>query len=372
MAIRFSCSYCGHKMEADEFVAGKSITCDSCNKLTMIPPLEREVEPPRLKTPKLPQVYETISEEWKHCPDCRSPVDPKANVCAVCGFSFTTGKSGRHKEAPPTALGNLVRGASRLAVRMLGLALLIVVGYSGILLIQKTRYLGEIHKAMGDGNLSLAADDYRQLASWYWWLQYFHHENPYEMRTRQFQAHEGKTYEKTRPIFFPLIVDRSVWGNRSQFIMKTAWIRFRFANLSKQQLTVSREMFLLIGLDNNLAFADQLQKADPDPVTLQNGEAIQGALYFGGMFKPPAFLEFNNGGLVVRAPVYVNYAMDNYQRDNRDWPSDRGAEEFPLLKKWDESKLDAKAVHVLWADFSKQQPPPAEPYSTVLKEPNPR
>lgn len=372
MKISFTCSHCGHKMEADEFVAGKSITCGACKKLTKIPPLDYEEEKLRLKTPKKPQVYENISESWKHCPDCKSTVDPRATVCSSCGFNFVTGKRPHRTQTASTALGSVVRGGVGLVLRVAMLGLLVAALFIGYVLFQSARYTREIRKALDDGNLSVAAEDYRQLASLYRWFEYFHHANPYELRSRQFQAREGKTYDKTRPVYFPLVVDKSVWGNRSQFFMKTAWIRFRFANLSQQPLTVSREMFLLIGLDNNTSLADQFQKADPNPVTLQKGEAIQGALYFGGMFKPPAFLEFNNGGLVVRTPVYVNYAMDNYDRDNRDWPSGRGIEEFPLLQKWEESKLDAKAVHALWDVFSKLPAPPVEPYTTVLKETNPR
>lgn len=373
MNIKFACNHCKRKLEVDETQAGKEVTCPHCHKITAIPEIDLSQQPPgklRLKGEVHKQVYENMVESGKICPKCNASSDARAIICISCGFNFVAGKVDRKKGS--RLFGWLFGTTARFVFRLLLLAVLVAAGFVGFVWFQNARFAQQNRDLLEQGHLDSAAENFRKLASYYRWFEYVKWPNPYELRYRQFQARAGKTYEQTKNPKWPLVVLRSVWGNKNQINMKVGWVKFSMVNLDGMNLPVGRRMFLLMGLDNNLAFANEAQKEDPQPITLKKGEGVTGYLYFGGIVKQPAFLEFNNGFVVVRAPTYINYAMDNYDRDHRDWPSGKAAEEFPMLKRWEESRMTPAEVHQLWQAYSKMPAPEAEPYTTVLREQNPR
>jgi len=358
-------------MEVDESQSGKQVTCTFCHRMTDIPQVENvEADKPRLKVAVQKQAYENISESAKICPQCNASSESRAVICVSCGFNFVAGKPKKKRGA--VFVGWLFGSVGRFVLKGIVFAVVLAAGFVGFVWFQNARFSQEIRGALEKGDLATVTEDYRKLASYYRWFEYVGWPNPYELRWRQFQARADKTYEQTRNAYLPLYVERSVWGNRDQINMKVGWVKFRLVNLREYPLEVSRQMFLLMGLETNVALANELREEDPKPVFLAKGEGMKGVLYFAGIVKQPAFLEFNTGMLVVRAPTYYNWAIDNYERDHRDWPAGKASEEFPMLKLWEECRMTAAEVNQLWQAYNQMPPPPAEPYTTVLREQNPR
>lgn len=375
MSILFHCSQCSGELDADDELAGQIIDCPHCGKTCTVPTAESqelEKQKLRLKRAVQKQAVENLAPAGKTCPKCKQQLDARALICVRCGYNFRT-RAIEHGGSKKHRLAGLFSGATGLLFRLILLAALVGAGFYGFVWVQEWRYADQISAALQRGELGEVIDKYRKLASWHSWFEPLGVRNPYALRSRQFQVRQGKTYTDTRNHTLPFVVDKSVWGTQAEINSRTAWIRFRIANLREEPLTVSQEMFLLIGVNGSVAMARTELNPDPGQIQLQKGEAVQGALFVPGMLKPPAFLEYNDGETVVRTPVYANFALDNYSRDQLDWP-DAGAplNEFPFTKPWSECKLTAEAVHRLWNDYASLKPPPAEPYTTVFREANPR
>ncbi len=377
MNFPFSCPQCRHKLDVDDSLSGQEATCPFCSTRIIIPEPpdgHAKAEKPRLKTHVEKQTYEDITESDKTCPKCKSSCDVRAVICVSCGYNFVTETKtpGSRKKTGGVLISGFLDTILRLVVRLCLLVVLVVVGFIGFVWFQHARLSQIIPGELERGELAVAAEDYRKLASYYRWFEYVNWPNPYELRYRQFQVREGKTFPQTKNPVYPFLVVKSVWGNKQEINMKVGWVKFCLINLSPQPLEVSRKMFLLMGLENNVALANEAREEDPKAVTLAQNEGLLASVYFAGIVKQPAFLEFNNGSLVVRAPTYINFAMDNYDRDHRDWPQGRGAEEFQMLKPWESCKLLPGEVARYASAYQQLKPPPAEPYTTVMKETNPR
>src|SRR5207245_2472685 len=160
-------------------------------------------------------------------------------------------KTGPARKRSGLSIGRLFGGLWNLVVRVFVLAVVVAAGFIGFVWFQHARHSQEIAKALEKGDEATATEDFCRLASYYRWFEYAHSPNPFELRCRQFQMRQGKTFEQTRNPIYPLMVVKSVWGNKQEINMKVGWIKFCLINLDPRPLVVTRRMFLLMGLDNN-------------------------------------------------------------------------------------------------------------------------
>ncbi|MSR64798.1 MAG: hypothetical protein EXS18_03340 [Verrucomicrobiae bacterium] len=377
MNFQFPCPHCRHTLEMDDARSGQETACPFCSTRITIPepsPRLANVEKLKLKTHVEKQSYENISASDKTCPKCKFSCDVRAVICVSCGYNFVAASSvtASRRKTGRGFVGGFFGAIGTLVARLSVLAALVIGGFIGFVWFQNARLSQSITGALEKGELAAAKEDYRTLASYYRWFEYAHWPNLYKLRYRQFEVRERKTFPQTKNPVYPFLVVKSVWGNKQEINMKVGWVKFCLINVDSQPLEVSRTMFLLMGLDNNVALAHMAVKEDPKAVTLLRNEGMVASLYCAGIVKPPAFLEFNNGSLVLRAPTYMNFAMDNYDRDHRDWSQGRGADEFQVLKPWDGCKLSPEETAKYAKVYQQLKPPPDEPYTTVMKEANPR
>jgi len=78
MAIALQCK-CGQQLQVQEEHAGKQVQCPVCQAVMVV---------------SAPEAFTaaTVTNEFKHCPDCGNRLPREAVVCVNCGLDFQTGK----------------------------------------------------------------------------------------------------------------------------------------------------------------------------------------------------------------------------------------------------------------------------------------